>query len=283
MRRQILWAVLLALASWGVATAQENTTGSIAGTVVDAQGAPVPGATVVVTSEQGPKHFVTDSQGRFFAPYLPPGRYAVKVQLAGFSPIEQKNIDVRLGQRVELPNLSLKVGGLEETVEVVGAAPTIDRSSTTVGGVLSGDTLQRPPGGRNFTASLYMLPGVSTSGVGQANPSISGGSGLENSYIVDGVNITNTGYGAVGSYSIVFGSLGTGVTSDFIKETQVKSGGYEAEFGASTGGVVNVVTHSGTNTFHGAVFGYMRPGGLEADWANVQTTNGTVNTTAMSN
>ena len=75
---------------------------------------------------------------------------------------------------------------------------------------------------------------------------MSGASGLENHYIVDGVNVTNTGYGGVGSYSIVFGSLGTGVTSDFIKETQVKTGGYEAEYGQSTGGVVNVVTKSGT-------------------------------------
>src|SRR5262249_55455370 len=82
-------------------------------------------------------------------------------------------------------------------------------------------------------------------------------------------NITNTGYGAVGSYSIVFGSLGTGVTTDFIKETQVKTGGFEAEYGQSTGGVVNVVTQSGTNSFHGAVYGYTRPAGTEADWRPV--------------
>jgi outer membrane receptor protein involved in Fe transport len=77
---------------------------------------------------------------------------------------------------------------------------------------------------------------------------MSGGSGLENQYVVDGVNITNAGYGALGSYSIVFGSLGNGVPFDFVKETQVKTGGYEAEFGQSTGGVVNVVTKSGSNT-----------------------------------
>src|SRR5205814_5083450 len=133
-------------------------------------------------SNQGPKTFVTDSTGHFFAPYLTPGRYSVKVELSGFSPIEQKNVDVRLGQRLELPSLVLKVGGLEEVVEVVGAAPTIDTSSTTVGGVLDSDALKRIPVGRNFTDTLYLVPGVSNSGVGRSNPSVSGASGLENNY-----------------------------------------------------------------------------------------------------
>ena len=139
-------------------------------------------------------------------------------------------------------DLTLKVGGLEEVVKVVGSAPVVDTSSTTAGGVLDSDALKRIPVGRNFTDTLYMVPGVSNSGVGQSNPSVSGASGLENNYVVDGVNITNTGYGAVGSYSIVFGSLGSGVTTDFIKETQVKTAGFEAEYTGTMGGVVNVVS-----------------------------------------
>jgi hypothetical protein len=278
MRRQLLWAVVLVLAGFDLASAQETTSGSIMGTVVDAQGASVPGATVTITSEQGPKALVTDSNGRFFAPYLTPGKYAVKVELTGFSPVEQKNITVRLGQRLEL-SFTLKVGGVQELVEVVGAAPVVDTNSTTTGGTLDSDVLKRLPVGRNFTDTLYLVPGVSdSSGVGQANPSISGASGLDNSYVIDGVNITNTGYGAIGSYSIVFGSLGNGVTTDFIKETQVKTGGYEAEYGSATGGVVNVVTQSGTNSFHGSAYGYFRPKGLESSWKKLQTPNGTVNT-----
>lgn len=81
--------------------------------------------------------------------------------------------------------------------------------------------------------------------MGTANPSIEGSSGLENQYVVDGVNITNGGYGALGSYSIVFGSLGNGTPYDFMQEVQVKTAGYEAEFGQATGGVINVVTKSG--------------------------------------
>jgi outer membrane receptor protein involved in Fe transport len=283
MPRQLIWAVVLALVSFGSAQAQETTSGSITGQVVDAQGAAVPGATVSVTSAQGTKPFVTDSNGRFFAPFLTPGRYEVRVELTGFSPVEQKNIDVRLGQRLELDGLVLKVGGLEEVVEVVGAPPVIDTNSTTTGGILDTDALKRIPVGRNFTQTLYLVPGVSTTDVGNANPSVGGASGLENNYVVDGVNITNTGYGAVGSYSIVFGSLGTGVTTDFIKETQVKTGGFEAEYGQSTGGVVNVVTQSGTNALHGSVFGYFQPDSLESEFRQVALVNGAVNSQATQN
>jgi hypothetical protein len=276
--------VVLFLAGCGLAMAQETTTGSLTGLVVDSQGTAVPGANVTITSAQGSKAFTTDSSGRFYAPFLTPGMYSVKVELSGFSTVEQKNIDVRLGQRLELKSLVLKVGQITETIEVVAESPVIDTSSTTVGGTLDTATLQKLPVGRNFTDTLYLVPGVSNSGgVGRANPSVSGASGLENQYIVDGVNITNAGYGGVGSYSIVFFSLGTGVTTDFIKETQVKTAGFEAEYGQATGGVVNVVTQSGTNSLHGSVFGYFRPNAIEASWKQLETPNGTVNTTGTDN
>ncbi len=282
MRRHLIWALVLGFVAAGFATAQETTSGSIAGEVVDAQGAPIPGATVTVTSDQGSKSIVSDSNGRFFAPYLTPGRYSVKVELAGFSTVERKALQVRLGQRLELP-FTLKVGERTETIEVVGGEPMIDTSSTTVGGTLDTEALRRLPVGRNFTDTLYLVPGVSSSGgVGKANPSMSGASGLENNYVVDGVNITNSGYGGVGSYSIVFGSLGSGVTTDFIKETQVKTAGFEAEYGEATGGVVNVVTQSGSNDFHGSVFGYFRPAGLESSYKSLDTPNGNLNTTGQS-
>lgn len=279
MRRQLIWAFVLVLATFGLAQAQETTSGSLTGTVTDAQGAAIPGATVIVTSPQGNKTFTTDTTGKFYAPFLTPGKYSVRVELTGFSPIEQKNIDVRLGQRLDLNGLVLKIGGIEEVVEVVGSAPTVDISSTTTGGVLDSDTLKHLPVGRNFTETLYLVPGVSdSSGLGRANPSIAGASGLENNYVVDGVNITDTGFGGIGAYNGTYGSLGSGVTTDFIKETQVKTGGFEAEYGQASGGVVNVVTKSGENAFHGSVFGFMRPYGLEADWKTLQASNGIVNT-----
>jgi hypothetical protein len=282
MKRHLIWALALVLAIAGIASAQQ-TTGTLSGIVNDSQGASIPGATITLTSEQGTKTFVTDSSGRFNAPFLTVGRYSLKVELAGFSPVEQKNIDVRLGSTLDLA-FTLKVGELQEVIEVVGGAPVIDQSSTTTGGVLSADVLKRLPVGRNFTDTLYLVPGVSdSSGVGRSNPSIAGGAGLDNNYVVDGVNISNTGFGGVGTYSIVFGSLGTGVTTDFIKETQVKTGGFEAEYGQSTGGVVNVVTQSGTNNFHGSLYGYFRPSSLESSYKQLDTPNGTVNLTGQDN
>src|SRR5205823_6962413 len=140
-------------------------------------------------------------------------------------------------------------------------------ATTTTGAVLSSEMFSQVPVGRRLSDTLYMAPGVQTGGsVGSANPSISGGSGLENQYVIDGVNVTNQGYGALGSYSIVFGSLGNATPFDFIQEVQVKTGGYQAEFGQSTGGVVNVITKSGTNAFGGSAFGYTRPAGIEGGW-----------------
>jgi hypothetical protein len=278
-----LLTILLVLASFGIASAQETTTGTLAGQVLDTQGQAVAGAAVTVTSDQGSKTFTTDSAGRFLAPYLTPGAYSLRVRKAGFADLEQKHIAVRLGKRLDM-DFSLKVSDREEVIEVVGAAPTVDVSSTTVGGTLDSAVLKSLPVGRNFTDTLYLVPGVSdSSGVGQANPSISGASGLDNSYIVDGVNISNTGYGGIGSYSIVFGSLGTGVTSDFIKETEVKTGGFEAEYGMATGGVVNVITQSGSNAFRGSAYGYLRPNGLESSYKQLTTPNGTVNTDGTNN
>jgi hypothetical protein len=276
-------AVALNVLALGPVLGQETTTGSIAGRVLDPQDAPVPGAIVTVRSDQGSRDVVTDARGRFYVPYLTPGVHTVRVELTGFSPVERHDVIVRLGQRVALL-FRLEMGTLEEVVMVRGESPVVDMSSTTAGGVLDSAQLQALPVQRKFTQTLYMVPGVSdSSGVGEANPSIGGASGLNNSYIVDSVNITNTGYGGVGVYTFYFGSLGTGVTTDFIKETQVKSAGFEAEYGQANGGIVNVITKSGSNVSHGSLYGYWRPVALESSWRQLDTPNGTVNTTATSN
>jgi hypothetical protein len=273
--------VALAVAFGGHAFAQE-TTGTIAGRIVDAQGLAVPGATVTVTGPQGARTAVSDAAGRFTIPLLTPGAYTVRAELQGFKAAQQQNVNVSLGQTISL-DVRMEVGGLTETVEVAGSAPVIDTQSTTVGATISAEMLQQVPIGRRFTDALYIAPGVSDSGrVGSANPSIGGGTGLENAYVVDGVNITNAGYGGVGSYSIEFGSLGTGLPYDFMKEIQVKTSGYEAEFGMSTGGVVNVVTKSGTNLFAGTGFGYFQPDATEAGWKQITLANGAVNYTGRS-
>jgi hypothetical protein len=264
MKRSFIWVAILVLVSSGLALAQETTTGTIFGRVTDEQGGVIPGATVTVTGATGEKVAITDANGRYNVPYLTPGTYSIRVELAGFAPSVQEGAVVRLGQRTELM-FTLRVGTVAETITVTETSPVVDTTTTTIGGTLDSDVLERIPIGRTFSDTLYIVPGVSGSGrVGRANPAISGATGLENAYIVDGVNITNSGYGGLGSYSIIFGSLGTGVTYDFIDEIQVKTAGFEAEFGQTTGGVVNIVTKTGTNSFNGSLFGYTRL--AEADW-----------------
>jgi hypothetical protein len=225
MRRRIgALIVALACGSAGLAAAQE-TTGTITGRTVDAQGLAVPGATVTVSGPQGQKTATTDRQGRFAFPFVTPGIYAVRTELQGFKTVERRDITVSLGQTVDLP-IRMEVGGVTETITVSAAPPLIDQMSTTTGAVISSDLLERIPVGRRISDTMYLAPGVSSGGtVGQANPSVSGGSGLDNQYVIDGVNVTNQGYGALGSYSIVFGSLGNATPFDFIKDVEVKTGG----------------------------------------------------------
>lgn len=277
MRKFVVCFIALLLCGAHTVAAQE-TTGTLGGRVVDAQGLPVPGATVTASGSQGERVAVTDSDGRFSIPFLTPGAYDVRVELQGFRTVEQKAVAVSLGQTVNLP-VTLSVGALTETVQVTGASPVVDTTTTTSGANISSSLLQQVPVGRTVSDTLYLAPGVSSSGsAGAANPSISGGSGLDNQYVIDGVNVTNQGYGALGSYSIVFGSLGNATPFDFVDEVQVKTGGYEAEFGQSTGGVVNVITKSGTNAVRGSAFAYSRLQGLQAGWTQFQSTNGSVQT-----
>jgi len=269
---------LLALALFASPLYAQETTGQISGRIVDAQSLAVPGATVTVAGPQGVKTTTTGGDGRFTVPFLTPGTYSVRAELQGFKAVEQKDVVVGLGAVAEV-SLKMEVGGVTETVQVTGAVKTVDTTSTTIGAVINTDDLKSIPVARTFSATMYLSPGVSSSGtLGASNPSISGGSGLENQYVIDGTNVTNTGYGGLGSYSITFGSLGNATPYDFIKEVQVKTGGYEAEFGQATGGVVNVVTKSGANQFRGSLFGYSSPSGLEAGWKQYQASNGSVNT-----
>ena len=273
---------LLILLLAPIAAAQE-TTGQLQGAIVDGQGLAVPGVTVTATGPQGVKTTTTGGDGRFSIAFLTPGSYNVRAELQGFKATEQKNITVSLGQTVSLP-IKMEVGGLTETVNVTADASVVDMKSTTSGAVISSQMMQDIPVGRRLADTLYLAAGVSSSSTaGHMNPSMSGGSGLDNLYVIDGVNVTSSGYGGLGSYSTTFGSLGNATPFDFIQETQVKTAGYEAEFGQSMGGVINVVTKSGSNEVRGSAFGYSKPQDLESAWTQVQTPNGTIQTVGSHN
>ncbi len=241
-----------------------QTTGRIEGTAKDQTGGVIPGVTVTISSATGTKSMITGDSGEFAFPFLTPGNYDIKAELEGFKTYEQKGVTIRLGLTSTI-NLVLSPGEISEVVTVTGEAPLVDTTTTTIGSNITDAMYTSMPVRRNFSNLFNFAPGVSDGGqVGSSNPSIGGASGLENNYVIDGVNVTNTGYGSLGSYSNVYGSMGTGVNFDFVKEVQIKSGGFEAEYGQSTGGVVNVITKSGGNEFHGGVYFYLQPAGWQA-------------------
>ncbi|MDP9160538.1 MAG: TonB-dependent receptor, partial [Acidobacteriota bacterium] len=243
---------------------ESSVRGNLAGTVFDASGAVVPKATVIMHGPTGDRTVTSDEVGRFAFDTLTPGFYVVRAEMAGFKAVEAKQIEVFTG-KTSTVRLTLEAGGSNEVVEVSGSAIAVDTTSTAVATNLNDTFYQSIPISRGVTGLFYAAPGVASGGgTGTGNPSISGGTGLENNYVADGVSITDGGFGGIGVYSRIYGSLSTGINLSFVKEVQVKTGGFEAQYGKSTGGIVQIVTKSGSNEFHGSISGYFAPQNFEA-------------------
>jgi len=246
--------------------AQDITKGSIIGVVRDASGAVIPGAAVKLSSPYGDHTTITNNAGEysFHNLGLGPG-YNVTVSQPGFSAATARNLSVGMNATTTA-DINLEVGTAAQSVDVTASSTAIDLSTTNSGANLNEDLYKNVPIGRNISAVMAMAPGVDDSvGAGAANPSINGASGLENEYIVNGANTTDPGFGGFGTYSRTYGPLGNGINFDFVQEVQVQTGGFEAQYGQALGGVINVVTKSGTNQYHGDAYGYFQPQQFEAN------------------
>src|SRR4051795_9783944 len=246
-------------------SAESSVRGNLAGSVVDSSGAIVTGAKVSITGPTGTKSDTTNSEGQFLFPLLSPGFYSVKVEKGSFKTADIKGVEVVTGKTSNL-RVGMVAGQQSEVVEVVGSAITVDTTSTAVAANLTDTFYNSVPVARGVAGLFYASPGVvAGGGTGPNNPSIAGGTGLENNYIADGVSITDGGFGGIGVYSRLYGSLSTGINLSFVKEVQVKTGGFEAQYGKSTGGIVQIVTKSGGSQLHGVVGAYFAPKGFEAE------------------
>ncbi len=248
------------------AAAQSVTRGSIGGVVRDPSNAVVANATITLKSPTGDQKTMSGANGEYVFSNLVVGAgYELSVEKSGFSTAKSSNLVVSLNQRTTA-DVALQVGSTATLVDVTASATAgIDLQSTSVGANINEDLYKNVPTGRNISSIIQFAPGVADSaGAGTANPSINGASGLENSYSIDGADVTDPGFGGFGTYSRVMGSLGNGVNFDFVKEVQVKSGGFEAQYGQALGGVVLVETKSGSNAFHGSIYGYFQPEAFEA-------------------
>ncbi|HJY28262.1 MAG TPA: carboxypeptidase regulatory-like domain-containing protein, partial [Pyrinomonadaceae bacterium] len=266
---QKLWSLLVAcclsFAAVSVLGQDVQTKGMIGGTVTDATGAAVPGAKVVVTGQTGERTGTTNEGGIFRIENLEPGTYTVRVEQTGFKAAVASNVTVNVGRESTL-NLKLEPGEITATVDVTTTVGGIDQQSTSTGQNLNDQLFQNVPVQRQVSSLFYLSPGATDSiNGGRDNPSVAGGSALDNLYIADGVNITNSAFGGIGTFSRSYGALGTGINTSFIKEVQVKTGGFEPQYGQSIGGIVNIITQSGGNEYHGSIYGFAKPSAFEAE------------------
>jgi Carboxypeptidase regulatory-like domain/TonB-dependent Receptor Plug Domain len=253
------WAACLAVVSaCCVPVCSAQTTGRIEGTVRDAAGSPLPGVAIEAASPslQGTRTAATDREGRYRFPAVPPGTYRVRATLESFRAAETTTV-VSLDATATV-DLTLQLAAAEQVV-VSGAAPLVDLSSTTTGSSYTSEVIAQLPVDRNYADIVRSNPGVlpdrgETQGRSIAL-SIYGSTSVEHQWLIDGVNTTN----------VLKGMQGKAINNEFVQEVEVKTGGYEAEYGRALGGVINVITKSGGNAFRGDGFFYYDSGAFQAN------------------
>jgi hypothetical protein len=255
--------VLLILATQLVAQ-NSSTRGGLGGVVYDSTGAVLPRVTVLITGPQGTYEVKSDATGRFELDGLVPGAYKVTVEVAGFKKFVSTNNQVVVDHTASL-DVRLALGATTDMVQVQAGAVQIDTENTSLNSPISDELYQSLPVARNVAAIFSLAPGVVSGGGTDpmhngSNPSIGGATGLENLYLVDGVTITDQAFGGLGTFNRSFGSLGSGVNLAFIKEVDVKTGAFEPKYGRADGGIVEIVTKTGTTRYHGALAAYFGPG-----------------------
>lgn len=237
-QRRIGLAFLPLLALGALTLAQEQTA-SIEGTIRDSQGGTVPGAVVTVRGRTGlTVERATGDEGLYFFPALPPGQYALTATHDGFGPAQVERIDLRLGDALTI-DLTLEPASIRESVTVVPESPLISISGSAHTTSLRDEEIEKMPKGRDFTSLVSQIAGVNQE-PRLGGISVDGSSAAENRFIVDGAEFTDLREG-LSNHEIV---------TDFVDELQVKSSGYSAEYGGSTGGVINLASRSGSNDFH---------------------------------
>ena len=258
MFRRAVYALACVLALTLPVAAQEQT-GQIQGSVKDSSGAVLPGVTVEITNTSTGSvaaTVVTDANGIYRVPGLRPGKYEALAKLQGFTPAKTENIELRLGQILTI-DLALAVGGVTETVSVTAESPIIDTKQSARNTNITAETFEKLPKGRDFSTIVTQAPGANNE-PRSGGISIDGSSAAENRWIIDGAETTNVNQG----------TSAKNLVTDFVEEVQVKSSGYAAEYGGSTGGVINVVTRSGSNAFRGDVLTYFSGDALDSDYRN---------------
>ena len=275
--RAIAWGLFVVVLMWGMTGLfsgpiyAQVAGATLNGTVSDASGAGVPNANVSIknTATGVERDVTTDSDGFYSAPNLLPGTYEVTISASGFSTAVQTGLTLTVGA-VQALNIPLKIGHTTEKVEVVAIAPDVQLASSALSAEVDSTTERELPlNGRDWTQLATLQPGVTGVRVeaGASNRgnrgygtllSISGHQPFENNYRLNGVSINDYSNGSPGS------SLGVNLGVDAVQEFSVLTSNYTAEYGRASGGVINGITKSGTNDFHGDAYYFIRDKVLDA-------------------
>ena len=262
--KRIIYAMIV-LCSLGLAAAPalaQQTTGNITGRILDDQGSAVPGVSVTALNAQTgfSRTTVTDAEGVYRLNALPVGTYDLTADLTGFTKVENKAIVLNVGQTLDV-NMSLKVASVQESVTVTGESPMIETRSSSVGGVVDIQRIESLPlNGRQFANLAATIPGV---GLGfhsdptkssQFSPQINGGNGRNVNYQIDGGDNNDD----------TVGGLLQAFPLEAIQEFNFVTQRFKAEYGRSNGGVMNIVTKSGTNDWRGSFFTMFRDKSLNS-------------------
>ncbi len=260
----LLVALCLALSTVPAMAQSQASTGQITGSVVDSTGALVPGATVKATNNNTglERKVTTGDDGLYTLVLLPPGTYTLTGEASGFSTTTVTNVEVVVGRTVDV-KINLSASGVQEEVQVSAGAVQVQTTRPEADAVLNEKAIDNLPiNGRRFQDFITLTPSA------QVEPrrqqiSLSGQLGIHSNINVDGVDYNQPFFGGIrgGERS----NNAYTIPQEAIKEFQVVAAGYSAEFGRSTGGIVNAVTKSGTNDFHGSAFYLYRPKKLARD------------------
>jgi hypothetical protein len=248
--------------------------GTLAGTVSDQSGAVIPATQISVKNiATGVTRTVTtDTAGFYTAPNLLPGTYEITATASGFSTEVQTGITLTVGAQQVL-NFTLQIGRVTEQIQVAGAAPAVQLATSSISAVVNSTTVRELPlNGRSWTDLAALQPGVNAiqtqasfaTGNERGNRgfgsqiTVAGARPQQNNYRLDGISLNTLANGAPGS--VIGGDLGV----DAIEEFSVLTSNYSAEYGKTSGGVVNAITRSGTNQFHGGVYEFLRNSALDA-------------------
>jgi hypothetical protein len=264
-KRRVVFALLLPVITAQFALSQTSTTGAIRGTVTDSQGAVIAGATVTVTSTATSqvRTVKSDSTGQFTVGLLPPEVYKIIISVPGFKTEHPPAVTVVVTETARA-DAQMVVGNEGETVEVTSLAPALQVENATLGTVVDGSVIQNLPlTNRNYTQVLTMSAGITgdlnnaaTLGKGSPDVYVNGASNISNNFHMDGADINNFGSGRSGDF---VQQAGIPIPSpDALQEFKIQTTNYDSGFGRDAGANVDVVTKTGSNQFHGALWEFLR-------------------------